>query len=670
MAVRRNSPCPCGSGKKYKKCCLLSHNDIESSYSHAVQLYNSGQLVDALKVCRYILSITPEHKETHFLIGAITYNNGVTLQQRGELQAALEAYSEALKFCPGETDIIANMGNAYYDLGDKTHALEYYQAYLKQEPNDCPISNRAAQILIEQGNIPKAKSLFENVVAQHPSDIIALDGLAKVYEKSLDRDAAIRQYQLILTIEENPDTYLQMLRLLIERGQLEESIQKLSTLIMRYPDNHLFHYMLADAYRQSGLLEEAQAVYHKLVTDFPDNLSILIHWANLQEQTHQLEGAEKLAQRILKQSPDNEEALLLTARIARRQKQLDNAQTLLAKNTPEDGRVDSFSINYYFELGTTLDKAGKYDEAFSAMSLANQLCNTYRNNHFDQAHQGKGFEHITNVLNEEVLKQFGKGAEIETSVTPIFIVGFPRSGTSLLEQILASHSKVSAGDELPFIAALENHYCQTTMLSDLPYPDCFTDTQLNTDIINDMREFYLNGVASHNLPTHGNKLFTDKMPLNLLYLGLIHLLFPKSPILHIHRHPLDVCLSTFFTNFSIGNRYAMNLDDIAFYYSKVMALTQHYKQHLNLNYLELRYEDLATNTETEIRQILKFIGLEWEENCLSHHLTKRISKTASYEQVINPMYTSSINRYQHYNKQLEPIIPALQPLITEFGYKI
>ena len=457
---------------------------------------------------------------------------------------------------------------------------------------------------------------------------------------------------------------------MIERGQLDESEKELSDLIIRFPDNHDLHFLLADSYRQSGDIDKAEDIYKNLSLNNPHEINILIHWAHFKEQIHKLDEARELIDVIQKKEPGNEEALLLSARIYRRNKQLDIAQTILKENIPDDNRTDEFSVKYYFELGAILDKAEHYSDAFSAITQANKLAIDYKNNHFDMARQKKGFQHIKQVLNKKALKQFGTFAQPDLEITPVFIVGFPRSGTSLLEQIFASHTQICAGDELPFISALENHVCQTTLKSQLAFPDCFTDTQLEVNMVNTMREFYLDGVASYGLPSNGKKLFTDKMPLNLLYLGLIHLLFPDSPIIHIRRHPLDVCLSAFFTNFSTGNRYAMRLEDTASYYSEVMALTEHYKQHLNLNYLELRYEDLVTNTEVEVRRLLDFIGLEWDENCLSHHLTKRISRTSSYEQVTNAMYTSSISRHHHYAPQLKPIIPTLEHIIHNFGYEI
>ncbi len=669
MTVKRNSPCPCGSGKKYKKCCLLNTNSIESNYSHAVQLYNAGQIQDALIICHNILSADPTHKNARFLTGAITYNKAVTLQQSGQLQASIKTYSEALKLCPDESDIHANMGSAYYDLGKYLNALEHYLTYLEKQPNDFPVANRVAQIMLNQGDLSNAKQKFENIVAESPKDITALEGLAKTYEQLLDRDAAIRQYQTIVSINDDPTIHLQMLRLMIERGQLSESEKKLSELITRFNDNQELYFLLADIYRQSGLIEKSQDIYKELSKNNHDDINILLRWANFKEQVHQLDDAEQLINKVLKHSHENEEALLLAARIHRRKKNYDKAQTILEKIKPDDNQADDFSVRYFFELGSVLDKAALYSDAFKAMSQANQLAINFKHNHFDMALQKEGFKHIKQVLNKDVLQQFSGFPEPKTDIKPLFIVGFPRSGTSLLEQIFASHSKICAGDELPFMSAIENHYCQTTLKNQQPFPDCFTGTQLDIDMVNLMRKFYLDGVKSYGLPSDGKKIFTDKMPLNLLYLGMIHLLFPSASIIHIRRHPLDVCLSAFFTNFTTGNRYAMRLEDTASYYSEVMALTEHYKQHLNLNYIEVRYEDLVTNTEAEIKRLLDFIGLEWDENCLSHHLTKRISKTSSYEQVTKAMYTSSISRHDNYQSELNKISPILDDLIRDFGHK-
>lgn len=672
MSVGRNDPCPCGSGKKYKKCCGLAQNkpSAGADYGDALKLYESGNLPAAMAACQRVLAKNPAHHDARHLVGVIHYNLGVARQQQGALHEALSYYAKALEQFPDEPDIHANMGTAYYELGDGDHTLQHYLKYLSRVPEDLPIQNRVAALLVQQGDMNGAESHYRAVLAYDPRNLTAIAGLARVHEQCLDVDAAIGQYQRVLDIKDNPDERLRLLALMIRRGQLDEVARQLVECLDRYPGNHEFHYLLADVYRQQGNEQKADDVYRALLAAYPDDLQIRLHWAQLKESLHQLEGAGALIDEILQRCPDEEEALLLQAKILRRQKRFDEAESVLNKAVPAGDRTDAYSVNYYFELGTLLDRCGQYDEAFGAMSRANLVNREFRQNRFDQSQQTRAFEHVKEVLGQAVLSRFPECEQTTTGTTPVFVVGFPRSGTTLLEQMLASHPEITAGDELPLMTALENHYCQTALGSRHPYPDCLADVDIECDVVNSMRDFYLQGAAGYGLPADENRFFTDKMPLNLLYLGLIHLLFPDSPIIHIHRHPLDACLSAFFTNFSVGNRYAMKLEDTAFYYAQVMSLVEHYKQHMEMNYLEIRYEDLVTNNEPTLRRVLDFIGVPWDSRCLDYHRTARVSKTSSYEQVTQALYTTSIGRYRHYLKHIEVVTRQLRPLITAFGYRL
>jgi len=637
-------------------------------YGHAVQLYESGNLQAAMAVCQNIFTRNPAHPEARHLVGVINYNQGVALQQQGALNEALGYYVGALEQFPDEPDIHANMGTAYYELGNMDYAQQHYLQYLRLVPDDLPIHNRVAALLAEQGDLSGAESHYQAVIVQDTRNLTAINGLAGVYEQSLDVDAAVRQYRLSLDIEDAPETRLRLLELMIRRGQLEEVTHELVEILDRYPDNYDFHYLLAEVYRQQGNDEKADDVYRALQAACPENQQIFIRWAKLKESLNQLKPAEALVEKALQHCPDEEEALLPQAKLLRRQKRFEEAEGILRKAAPIAKRTDAYSVNYYFELGTLLDRAGRYDDAFAALSRANQVNRDFRHNQFDQSQQARAFEHVKEVLRQAVLRRFPECRQVTTGATPIFVVGFPRSGTTLLEQMLASHPEITGGDELPLMTAIENHYCQTALRSNLPYPDCMAESDITCDAVNSMCDFYLQGAAGYGLPAGENRFFTDKMPLNLQYLGLIHLLFPDSPIVHIHRHPLDTCLSAFFTNFSVGNRYAMKLEDTAFYYAQVMSLVEHYKQQLDMNYLEVRYEDLVTNSEQTLQRILDFVDVPWDDHCLDFHHTSRVAKTSSYEQVTQPLYSTSIGRYRNYLKHVEAIRPQLESLISAFGY--
>ncbi len=240
------------------------------------------------------------------------------------------------------------------------------------------------------------------------------------------------------------------------------------------------------------------------------------------------------------------------------------------------------------------------------------------------------------------------------SKTPVFILGMPRSGTSLVEQILASHPQVHGAGELNNIMRLESGM-----------PDLVGGGKRFPDGLNKLTQEHVDELASHYLE-HLAELspdalrVTDKMPNNFLHLGTIQLLFPDARIIHCMRDPLDTCLSCYFQNFFAQHPYTNDLGHLGAYYNGYERLMAHWKQTLDLPIFDIRYEDLVENQETKSREMIEFIGLEWDEACLKFHENKRIGRTASYDQVRQPIYKGSVARWRNYESHLEPLRKALE----------
>jgi Sulfotransferase family len=254
---------------------------------------------------------------------------------------------------------------------------------------------------------------------------------------------------------------------------------------------------------------------------------------------------------------------------------------------------------------------------------------------------------------------------------PIFIVGFPRSGTTLVEQMLSAHSGISAGDELQHVwrlTQLAAHMCGSAA----PYPECLANLALpeHSKSIDKFRSFYISNVELRRIVEKGKRRFTDKMPLNETHLGLIRLVFPEMPIVHLVRHPLDVVLSAYFNDLTHGGNCAYGLDTAARHYALVFDLIRHYRAELGLNYHAVRYEDLVDAPEPNLRALLEFLGEPWEERCLAFHANARYARTASYAQVKEPLYRRSRLRYRNYRKEVDAILPVLAPAIDALGYSV
>jgi hypothetical protein len=251
------------------------------------------------------------------------------------------------------------------------------------------------------------------------------------------------------------------------------------------------------------------------------------------------------------------------------------------------------------------------------------------------------------------------------------VLGFPRSGTTLVEQTLSAHSAIVAGDELPIIAELAG-IMPRMMDSPLAYPEALAELWMgdHCDDLDTLRDYYLRKVAQLGIGRDGARWFTDKMPLNEMHMGLISLIFPDSPLIHVIRHPLDVVISVFSNLLTHGFYCAYSLETVAQHYALTMDLVDHYLAQTAARYLAVRYEDIVNMQDATVRSILDFVGVDFEPECLAFHENRRFARTANYAQVSEKLYDRSCFRYQKYLAQLGPVIPILRPVIERLGYRI
>jgi hypothetical protein len=239
------------------------------------------------------------------------------------------------------------------------------------------------------------------------------------------------------------------------------------------------------------------------------------------------------------------------------------------------------------------------------------------------------------------------------SERPVFIVGMPRSGTSLVEQILASHPRIFGGGEMNIINQYANGI-QARLGAAAPYPSCLG--AVTPTVLDEMASEYL---AQLDILNQTAVRATDKMPHNFLHLGMIAMIFPRARVIHVTRDPMDTCLSIYFQAFNELHAYARDLSDLGYYYRSYEKLMAHWRRMLDIPIFDIRYEDLVTHADRWIPRLVEFCGVEWDERCLRFYDTDRAVNTPSYEQVRQPLYSRSVGRWRHYEKQLEPLRIAL-----------
>jgi tetratricopeptide (TPR) repeat protein len=421
--------------------------------------------------------------------------------------------------------------------------------------------------------------------------------------------------------------------------------------------------------KNQGRIDESRELYGEAATADAD-LHTLLGWARMEEADRNLDRALELLDRAEQVAPDNPSILLLRAVVYGRSRDYRRALAVLDRLAEKIG-ADGLGANELLEKGRLLDQMGRYDEAWEAFVEGKRLCRErggliYRDEGAQQL-----IERLKGFFTEGRMRTLPRAQLRDDRPQPVFILGFPRSGTTLVEQTLSAHPRISAGDELPFVNEITDAMVRT-LNSPLSYPEALAELWMGDRRhgVDELRDYYLDQVGRLGIVEVGSAWFTDKMPLNETHLGLIALMFPNAPLIHVVRHPLDILLSVFSNNLTHGFYCAFALETAALHYRRVMDLVEHYRSELTLRYLPIRYEDIVDDQEQSIRRMLEFIGEPFDPACVSFHENRRYARTASYAQVTEPLYDRSRYRYRHYVKHMQPAIEILAPVIERLGYHV
>ncbi|MGI9375003.1 MAG: tetratricopeptide repeat-containing sulfotransferase family protein [Tsuneonella suprasediminis] len=557
-------------------------------------------------------------------------------------------------------------------VGDRDGAYDAARAILERTPGQREALGALFNLLREDGNVEAAAIIVQRLTLLHPNDSIGL--IAAVQFFLARRDLARAQYhsrRLVLLGPEAPISHFLMGQVFLAQGNApaaEHHFRKALLLgedasqMLREVDAYL-----ASALRRMGRFDEARSIFERLEQGDDVSVEVLLNWAGLEEADRNFERANELLDRARTIAPNDARIAAMKTTVLRRLKQPQ--QSLKESEAPEEEGALSSAL---LERGHTLDSMGRYDEAFAAYDAFKRQLRERTGTAYGETEAAAQVGRLRGFFTEGRSRLLPRARSPgEGSPQPIFIVGFPRSGTTLVEQTLSTHPAIAAGDELPVIDSIAGR-TQQLLHSPLSYPRSlselwFGDRAAHVDML---RDHYLADAALHGAITPGKRWFTDKMPLNEMHLGLIHLLFPQSPVIHLVRHPLDVVLSVFANWLTHGFYCAYTLESAARHYALVADLIAHYRAVLPLRYHAVRYEELVADQEGQIRALLEFIGAPFDPRTLAFHENARPARTASYAQVTEKLYTRSVFRYRNYLKHLEPVLPILMPTIERLGYSV
>jgi len=559
-------------------------------------------------------------------------------------------------------------GNTAFGSGNIVLAQLRAQQALQQFPDYMPalLLLRKCVSTAEPGS-EAHEDVLRRILKLDPNDLVAATELCTMlFNKGEAEESEALARSCLRVMPLNPVLQSAMGLLLSQRGRPAAGEFHFRRVIELDGEKPVVANNLAFCLKIQGKVEESEAWYRKAAEMAPDDPGVWVGWSRLEEARRNIPKAWELLRKAEKLTADDVDLALERAVLLGREGKTAEAVAELNKSRDAGKRLAAHAL---YERGRLYDRMDKFDEAWADFSEANRLVREVQKRRYGEA-AAKEFAGACMRFFKRTRMKLVPRADLDPSLPqPIFIVGFPRSGTTMVEQTLTAHPKISAGDELSFMQDL-TRIIPRWLASPNPFPGALTDLWMGDNRLapNQFRDYYLRRSQELGIFEEGAPFFTDKMPLNEMHLGLIHLLFPRSPIIHVRRHPLDILTSNFSNFLTHGFNQSFDAKTIAQHYVLVDELVEHYKRELDLNYLEVRYEHIVDNQEKHVRRMLEFIGVEFDPRCLSFEENQRYARTASYAQVTEKLYDKSVHRFRHYRKHLDQAAAILRPVSSRLGY--
>jgi len=534
--------------------------------------------------------------------------------QAQNLEEAVKGYEEVLKQAPELPEALNFHAMALYGLGRTEDALKQLHQAITVKPDFADAYNNFGNILHETGDWDGAFEAYKKVIEIRAESPDAYYNLAVIFlEREYYEKAAEAARRAVFFKPDYPEAYTAWGGALFKLHDTEGAETALRKALALNPDNDECCRKLGDLAMTVGKLDEAASLYRKAIAINPNQV-----------------GAYRCLAELSLDGEEGKEAL----------GQLEKISEILTH--------DKEIISTHFALATVKAKLSDHDGAFTHYLAANTCKRGIVD--YNEENQLNTLAAVPEVFSG---KELATPTNTKPSDGPIFILGMPRSGTTLTEQIISSHSSVTPKGELPYLP-------QIAIGFQAPKKFPWNLKDLNADIVKRMADFYLE--KAEESPT---AYFSDKLPANFQFLGLIHKMFPNAPIIHCLRDPLDTCISCFTTNFAHQQNFSYDLSELGAYYRAYRDLMNYWGEALPGRFLTVRYEETVADLEGQAHRLLDHCGLPWEEGVLEYHKTNRPVWTASAGQVQKPIYTKSVQRWRRYEKFLAPLIQALGPYAEE-----
>ncbi len=627
-----------------RRAATEAPGSAEAHGNLAAALQALGRYEAAVTHYQQALALRPDMLDARFGLAAC-------LQASGGYEAAIACYETILAAEPAHPEANYGLASLLTQLGRVDEAVARYRAALAADPDFAEASYGLGKLLAHGNTLEEAVGCFRRALDIDPDYIEARVALGTALAQLERDDEAMAEFRAALTTEPDHSGARNGIGILLDRRQsYAEAMKYYSSVLARNPEQVDAMAGMANALKNTGRHAEALEIARRVVALRPNFAPAATLLGSILAEIGSMDEAQGQFRRAVKLAPDRPESLYHLA--------------LLAKVRRDDGTVDALETALrhaaslqpseqcllYFALAKAYDDIGERDRGFDHLLRGNAVKRARIG--YEEAGTLGAMNRITRVFTAEFLaarKDLG-----DPSRVPVFIVGMPRSGTTLVEQTLASHTAVYGAGERTELSQSVGRMC-AERLGSAAYPEA--TWTMRAEQFRQMGSEY---VAALHALARGAARITDKMPGNFLFVGLIRMILPNARIIHVRREPVDTCLSCFSKLFTVEQSFSYDLAELGRYHRAYQRLMAHWRAVLPADVLlEVKYEALVENFEPQARRIVAYCGLEWDPACLEFYKTSRPVHTASMVQVRQPIYRSSVGRWRPDAALLRPLLEAL-----------
>ena len=620
---------------------MLAQNPghIEGIYCLAVCQRKQLKYTQAMDNLDHVLLEAPDHGRAH-------QEQGFIHKALGDSFNAIDAFEKAVVLNPalfGSWRVLADEPDY-----SKRQEAKKHVAWL----SSLPPALVSVSSLIYQNKWHRAERLCRHFLKDNPHQPEAMRLLAELGNKFQILDDAEFLLASCLQLEPNyKRARLDYVHVLHKRQKYNKALEQAKILLDSDINNSNLRIGLGNAQQATGDFAAAIKTIESVLHNNPDNYSIHLTLGHALKTMGRVDDAIKAYRNSYHIKPDFGDAFWSLANLKTYRFSADERQQMRDQEASTNTTIND-KIHLCFALGKDLEDSEHFDEAFSFYQRGNTLKS--EQDRYDSKPLDISFDIQKNNFDAAFFKRHEQSGC--PAPDPIFIVGLPRAGSTLLEQILSSHSQVDGTMELANIIGLAHRLNGRQVLQDTPrYPGILN--KISADDLTKMGELYIEETQHHR---QGAMFFIDKMPNNFRHIALINLILPNAKIIDARRDPMSCCFSGFKQLFGEGQQFSYDLTDIGHYYRSYVEIMDHWDEALPGKILRVQYEDVVADLETQVRRLLDYCGLPFEQACLDFHSNKRAVRTPSSEQVRQPIYQSGLEQWRHYESHLEPLKKALE----------